>query len=122
MFKVNFNVIKAIFTMSFRQPATQQYFSHLSRLLLYFAPILKNYIRNEAAMMDCLDALQDISDTAINHTTKWIPFVLKYFYDQDYVSEDVILKWANNLDKTSQLYKAVEPFVEWLEEAEEESD
>ncbi|KAJ8975018.1 hypothetical protein NQ317_012456 [Molorchus minor] len=43
--EVNFNVIKAILTMSLREPIGPQYFSYLSRLLSYFAPVLKNYIR-----------------------------------------------------------------------------
>lgn len=56
--QVNFNVIKAILTISLRQPIGPQYYSHLSRLLSYFAPVLKNYMRNEAAMIDCLQAIE----------------------------------------------------------------
>lgn len=44
--------------MSLRFPTGPQYFSQFVRLLSYFAPILKNYIRNEDAMLDCLQAIE----------------------------------------------------------------
>lgn len=44
--------------MSLRQSIGPQYFSYLSGLLAYFAPILKNYLRNENAMIDCLQAIE----------------------------------------------------------------
>lgn len=56
--QVNYNVIKAILHMSLRQPIGPQYYSYFQRLLVYFSPILKNYIRNEEAMIDCLQALE----------------------------------------------------------------
>lgn len=73
-------------------------------------------------MMDSLEAVTEVSEQAINHTPKWIPFVLKHFYDKDYITEEVILKWASSLEKQGELYKSVAPFVAWLQEAEEESD
>lgn len=52
---------------------------------------------------------------------KWVMFVLQYFYDKDYVSEDAILDWFSTLDQKSKFHKQVKPFTDWLQEAEEAS-
>ncbi|KAJ8919240.1 hypothetical protein NQ315_003823 [Exocentrus adspersus] len=119
--EVNFNVIKAILTLSLRQPIGPQYFSHLSRLLSYFAPILKNYIRNESAMIDCLQAIEDVATSNEELKEKWVMFVLQYFYNKDYVSEDAILDWFATIDQKTKFHKQVKPFTDWLQEAEEAS-
>lgn len=46
-------------------------------------------------------------------------FVVKYFYDQDHVNEEIILKWFNSLDKKQRFYSHIKPFTDWLQEAEE---
>ncbi|KAK5643696.1 hypothetical protein RI129_007541 [Pyrocoelia pectoralis] len=56
--EVNFNVIKAILTLPFQLYLGQPYLSSLRPLLEYFSPILKNYIRNVSAMVDCLQAIE----------------------------------------------------------------
>ncbi|CAH0560261.1 unnamed protein product [Brassicogethes aeneus] len=119
--EVNFFVIKAILIMSLRQPMGPQYFSQLQRLLQYFVPILKNYLRNESAMLDCLQAVEDVATSNENLTEKWVMFVLQYFYDKDHVTEDAILKWYSTLDKKSNFHAQVKPFTDWLQEAEEAS-
>eukprot|EP00244_Chara_vulgaris_P006673 TRINITY_DN251_c0_g1_i2.p1 TRINITY_DN251_c0_g1~~TRINITY_DN251_c0_g1_i2.p1 ORF type:complete len:420 (+),score=113.72 TRINITY_DN251_c0_g1_i2:563-1822(+) len=51
--------------------------------------------------------------------------IVRALYDLDVLSEDVILKWVRkgNLTKGRQMFvKSLEPFVKWLEEAEEESE
>lgn len=48
-------------------------------------------------------------------------FVLKWFYDKDFIAEDAILKWSQTVDQKSRFYNHVKPFVDWLEEAEEAS-
>lgn len=59
-FQVNYNVVKAILNLPFQQSGGQQYLSSLRSLLTYFTPILVNYIRNESAMIDCLQAIEVI--------------------------------------------------------------
>lgn len=46
--------------------------------------------------------------------------MIKYLYEKDYLSEDAILKWFGNISPESKLWSQVKPFVEWLQEAEEE--
>ncbi|KAG5897934.1 hypothetical protein JTB14_014048 [Gonioctena quinquepunctata] len=119
--EVNFNVVKAILSMSLRQPFGVQYFSHLSRVLSYFAPLLKNYIRNESAMLDSLQAIEDVATSNEELKEKWVMCVLQYLYDKDYVTEDAILEWYETLDKENKFHSQVKPFTDWLQEAEEAS-
>ncbi|XP_072375766.1 translation initiation factor eIF2B subunit epsilon-like, partial [Diabrotica undecimpunctata] len=119
--EVNFNVVKAILCISLREPIGVQYYSHLARLLSYFAPVLKNYIRNENAMVDCLQAVQEVAASNENIKEKWVIAILQHMYDKDYISEEVILDWFNKLENNSTFSKQVKPFADWLKEAEEAS-
>lgn len=119
--EVNFNVVKAILCISVKEPIGVQYFSHLSRLLSYFAPVLKNYLRNESAMLDSLQALEDVATSNENVNEKWVIAILQHMYNKDYITEDIIIDWFNNLDQSDEFRKLVKPFAEWLQEAEEAS-
>ncbi|KAF9577243.1 hypothetical protein BGW38_007683 [Lunasporangiospora selenospora] len=57
------------------------------------------------------------------------PLILKAFYDNDIVDEEVILKWGEKPTKkyvsresAKDVRTRVEPFLRWLAEAEEDSD
>lgn len=57
-----------------------------------------------------------------------VPVILKAFYDEDVVDEEVILDWAKKVSKkyvgkdlSEQIHKKAEPFIKWLKEAEEET-
>lgn len=56
-----------------------------------------------------------------NELQTCIMAVLNWLYDKDYLSEDSITSWFGSLDKESRLYQKVQPFIDWLEEAEEAS-
>ena len=54
--------------------------------------------------------------------------ILKIFYDEDILEEEVILEWAKKVSKkyvskelSEQIHKKADPFIKWLKEAEEES-
>ncbi|KAG8390742.1 hypothetical protein BUALT_Bualt01G0115200 [Buddleja alternifolia] len=54
---------------------------------------------------------------------KLFPEIIRSLYDQDVLAEDTILHWfrkGTNLKGRQAFVKALEPFVKWLEEAEEE--
>lgn len=60
---------------------------------------------------------------------KDIPTILFKFYDVDLLSEEVIIKWGTKASKkyvdkdtSKKVRKAAKPFIEWLEEAESESE
>ncbi|KAK1409764.1 hypothetical protein QVD17_36293 [Tagetes erecta] len=54
---------------------------------------------------------------------KLFPEIVRSLYDQDVLAEDTILHWfhkGTNPKGRQSFVKALEPFVKWLEEAEEE--
>merc|ERR1711881_558615 len=58
-----------------------------------------------------------------------VAHILKSFYDEDIIDEEVILEWGKKVSKkyvskelSEQIHKKAEPFIKWLKEAEEESD
>ncbi|XP_073039753.1 uncharacterized protein [Primulina eburnea] len=54
---------------------------------------------------------------------KLFPEIIRSLYDQDVLAEDTILHWfrkGTNLKGRQSFVKALEPFVKWLDEAEEE--
>ncbi|KRT81753.1 hypothetical protein AMK59_5175 [Oryctes borbonicus] len=118
--EVNYNVVKAILNLPFQHSSGQQYLPALLRTLVYFSPILKNYVRNESAAEDCLQAIEDVA-ASNNELCECIAKVLNWFYDKDHLSEEAILQWFRNLDSGSRVSARVMPFVKWLQEAEEAS-
>lgn len=58
-----------------------------------------------------------------------LPKILVSVYDKDLLSEEVILNWGSKVSKkyvskdiSKKVRKAAKPFIQWLKEAEEESD
>ncbi|KAJ1522960.1 hypothetical protein ONE63_002097 [Megalurothrips usitatus] len=122
MREVNLLVVKAI--LSLPKSETDSYLSQLWQLLTYFMPILKNYIKNPVAQSDCLQALKEVG-LAEKAFLSGVPKLLNVLYDQDILSEEVILKWFSDLKaepETKDLCRVADPFIKWLKEAEEESE
>ncbi|GLV37109.1 eukaryotic translation initiation factor 2B subunit epsilon [Carabus blaptoides fortunei] len=119
--EVNYNVVKAILNLPFQQSGGQQYLSSLRSLLTYFTPILVNYVRNESAMTDCLQAIEEVADTC-SELNECVVKVLHWCYDKDILSEDSIVQWHSKLNTMSRLYIKTQPFIQWLQEADEESE
>ncbi|XP_044749591.1 translation initiation factor eIF-2B subunit epsilon [Coccinella septempunctata] len=116
--EVNFFVIKGILKI-FSQKTSEIKF--LAKILSKFKMILKNYIRNEASMKDCLAAVEDQAVSSGEEDKDWVLFILKWFYQNDILSEDAILNWGKALHPEEKLYIKIHPFLKWLEEADEES-
>lgn len=64
--EVNFYVIKAILSLPALQHENSNTFGVLKQLLQYFGPVVKNYIKGNDAMRDCLKAFEvrDVCDIA----------------------------------------------------------
>lgn len=71
----------------------------------------------------------------VSKTSAWIdslfqvPAILKTFYDEDILEEEVLLEWGKKVSKkyiskelSEQIHKKAEPFMTWLKTAEEESE
>ena len=62
-------------------------------------------------------------------TSDKIVKILHQLYDKDLVSEEVVTKWGSVASKkyvdrtiSKKIRRAAEPFIKWLEEAEEDDD
>lgn len=93
-----------------------------------WGPLFKRQIFEPEDQLDLLLILQDVTsrlDIAYNqHLLFWAINVL---YDKDIIEEDKILSWwESDQSQANDLYRHVRTatgkFVEWLQEAEEESD
>jgi len=73
-----------------------------------------------------------IEKTIESHKATLLPkvaLILKAFYDEDILDEEVILQWGEKVSKkyvskelSEQIHKNAEKFITWLKEAEEESE
>ncbi|XP_076664030.1 eukaryotic translation initiation factor 2B subunit epsilon [Andrena cerasifolii] len=131
MSEVTYNVIKAILSLPLHYLSEKKetvnnlnYQKTLKIMVTYFHPILVNYVKTEDAQDDCLRAIEEVAST----TEELLPFLqhlLHLLYDKDIVSEEKILEWYNdkNMDEfeNNKVRAAIQPFIKWLEEAEEDS-
>ncbi|XP_076231532.1 eukaryotic translation initiation factor 2B subunit epsilon [Calliopsis andreniformis] len=133
MSEVTYNVIKAILSLPFHYLSenketvnNQNYQKTLKVMVTYFHPIVVNYVKTEDAQDDCLRAIEEVGST----TQELLPFLqhlLHLLYDKDVLSEEKILEWYHSSDKSNDEFQnnkvrtAIQPFIKWLEEAEEDS-
>ncbi|XP_012234558.1 translation initiation factor eIF2B subunit epsilon [Linepithema humile] len=130
--EVTYNVIKAILSLPLHYLSetktsvnNQNYQKNLKVMITYFNTIILNYIKNEDAQDDCLRAIEDVAYT----TDELLPYtqhLLHQFYDRDILSEEKILEWYETTNEDtdvlhSKVRNAVQPFIKWLREAEEDS-
>nr|KAG5687579.1 hypothetical protein BaRGS_009976 [Batillaria attramentaria] len=94
--------------------------SHLS--------LIKNYIKSAEAQLDCLHSLEDFAiDNEV--VSSILVKVVHHLYNRDILDEGVILKWhqtipdmMHEVEDHKRIRKQMEAFINWLEEAEEETD
>nr|CAD7569596.1 unnamed protein product [Timema californicum] len=119
--EVNYHVVRALVSL----PSPDNYWGQLRMQLGYFLPILVNYIRNQQAQEDCLQALEEVA-TSRKELRDSLLKLLHLLYEQEILGEEAILKWHSSPDlddpAATPLRTTVEPFIKWLQEADEESD
>ncbi|KAI9558918.1 hypothetical protein GHT06_015707 [Daphnia sinensis] len=129
MKEVNMLVIKAMLSLPSVMTkkggsGTNDDWAALRPILQHFLPVLRNYLKNNQSMLDSLEALEEFG---VNNPqfAKITCKVLHYLYGEDVLHEDAILEWhanpPNDPSAMKTIRKIVEPFITWLEEAEEES-
>ncbi|XP_014668054.1 PREDICTED: translation initiation factor eIF-2B subunit epsilon-like [Priapulus caudatus] len=91
----------------------------LKPLLVKFAPILSNYFKSADSQLDCLNALEEYS-LGCSSTAAVLAKVLHYLYNEEILGEQVIMQWYTKCQHAD-LKSQVQPFITWLQEAEEES-
>lgn len=85
---------------------------------------LSRVVQDENSQSMLLGAIEAFCNNARAEAVKEVSLVLKVLYDEDILEEDIIFQWYDkgSAGNTSQLWKTVKPFVEWLKSAEAESD
>uniref|UniRef100_A0A1B6C3B5 Translation initiation factor eIF2B subunit epsilon n=2 Tax=Clastoptera arizonana TaxID=38151 RepID=A0A1B6C3B5_9HEMI len=121
--EVTFNVVRALLTLTSLEETATKYWQQLIPRIQYFLPILKNYINNAHAQSHCLSAIEDILESH-EHLVPVSPKLIHLLYDKDILCEEVILKWYNSSSEedSKKLRLQVKPFIQWLLEADEQSD
>ncbi|CAG2161273.1 unnamed protein product [Oppiella nova] len=129
---LNFLVIKAILDLPNSAVNPSAYFAQLKPSLDHLLPLIRNYIKSKESQNDCIEAIEDYCLKDCQRITP-IMFVklINYLYDNEVLREDVILEWHTNAKPLPELdleeqeslrsHKAIQGFIQWLTEAEEES-
>ncbi|KAG0056706.1 hypothetical protein BGZ83_003949 [Gryganskiella cystojenkinii] len=91
-------------------------------------PLLRKFVINEKNQKALLGGMERVLITSKTLMLK-APLILKAFYDNDLLEEEVILKWGEKPSKkyvskeeAKDVRTRVEPFLRWLAEAESEED
>ncbi|KAE8731259.1 Eukaryotic translation initiation factor 5 [Hibiscus syriacus] len=93
----------------------------------------KNYLAAAAAatkeegwQMMLLHSIESFCGNASPDAAKEVALVIKVLYDDDILEEEFIMEWyqkgMDGGNKSSQIWKNVKPFIEWLQNAESESE
>ncbi len=90
------------------------------KVLRHWSILFKRQIFKETDEVHLLNLFEQYC-REINHGKGILFFVIDILYDLEIVQEQNIYKWFETCDKT-EVSKAVVEFVEWLQNAEEESD
>ncbi|KAK6913588.1 Translation initiation factor IF2/IF5 domain [Dillenia turbinata] len=81
---------------------------------------------DENGQQNLLGAIEAFCEKASASAVKEVALVLKALYDADVLEEEYILKWYQDGlasgKEDAQIWKNVQPFVEWLQSAESESE
>uniref|UniRef100_A0A1D1YWA5 Eukaryotic translation initiation factor 5 n=1 Tax=Anthurium amnicola TaxID=1678845 RepID=A0A1D1YWA5_9ARAE len=83
-------------------------------------------VQDEGSQVLLLQTIENFCVKSSPDALKEVALVLKLLYDEDVLEEDCIVQWfekgLTGDNKSSQLWKNVKPFVEWLQNAESESE
>ncbi|KAI6690857.1 hypothetical protein NL676_027685 [Syzygium grande] len=80
----------------------------------------------DGSQMVLLQAIESFCGRAGQEVTKEVALVLKFLYDDDVLEEEFIMEWYRKGlaggNKASPIWKNVKPFIEWLQNAESETE
>lgn len=118
-----FSVLDSV-QRSAKSSTLQQTHQSVLRLLTLWIKLFQKYCQTSKQELHLMNVIQVYcyEDTTI---LKLFPQIIKLFYDADVIAEDTILLWRKkgSSPKGRQVFQRdMEPFIKWLEEAEEEDD
>lgn len=100
----------------------------LSEIKEYRPIILHFVLNNKKAQKYLLGSFEVLVGETHPELLPKVPHILKAFYDQDILEEEVILEWAEKVSKkyvnkkmSTSIHEKAAPFIEWLKTAEEET-
>ena len=80
----------------------------------------------EGSQIILLRAIESFCLNTSPEAGKEVALVLKSLYDGDVIEEEFVLEWYQQgvagANKSSQIWKYVKPFIEWLQNAESETE
>ncbi|KAK8315228.1 hypothetical protein V6Z12_D01G226500 [Gossypium hirsutum] len=80
----------------------------------------------EGCQMMLLHSMELFCGKASPEAAKEVALVIKVLYDDDILEEEFIMEWyqkgIGGSNKSSQIWKNVKPFIEWLQNAESETE
>uniref|UniRef100_U5EJL2 Translation initiation factor eIF2B subunit epsilon n=1 Tax=Corethrella appendiculata TaxID=1370023 RepID=U5EJL2_9DIPT len=118
--EVNFYVAKAILQMSIIEEYGENILVALKALLAHLGSVVKNYIRGDAAMSDCLKAIEEFFNQNEIVRPK-LAQVIHFLYDKELLTEDAILLWHEQISEESNWMKtSLAKLIAWLEQSSEE--
>ncbi|XP_071038354.1 translation initiation factor eIF2B subunit epsilon [Parasteatoda tepidariorum] len=101
---------------------SQQYLNAMKTNLNFFKPLISNYVKSAESQNDCLASLVEFTEK-YKHLAPAAVKVMHFWYDQDILSEPVIVKWYDSLTPEQEAIKIpASAFIQWLKTADEESD
>ncbi|KAJ9083541.1 eukaryotic translation initiation factor 5, variant 2 [Entomophthora muscae] len=90
--------------------------------------LLQKFVTGEKHQKSLLGGIERLVGISFPSLIPKIPIILKLLYDEDLIEEGVVLKWGAKPSKryvgkevSKKIKDAAQPFLTWLEEAEEES-
>uniref|UniRef100_A0A0D9VJY3 Translation initiation factor eIF2B subunit epsilon n=1 Tax=Leersia perrieri TaxID=77586 RepID=A0A0D9VJY3_9ORYZ len=88
--------------------------------------LLRNYTKSVDEEMEILLKFEEMCQENTKEFSPLFSKILPYLYDKEVVSEDAILRWAEekeHADESDKVFvKQSEAFIQWLKEAEEEDE
>lgn len=93
------------------------------------AGLLRKLIADKDGEKNLLGGLERLIGLEYPDMVKSVPKILMLLYDNDLVSEEVVKDWGSKVSKkfvpkdvSKKVRKAAKPFIQWLDEAESESE
>lgn len=101
-------------------------FKEVQRVLKQFHNLLLTYTKSQATQLDCLYGIEEHAKNSQDFVTI-AKNTIHFLYEADVLAEESILEWFQDGDDRypefgPKLREQVKPFIDWLEEDEEDSD
>lgn len=103
------------------------FYAHVQNAFTHFKSLLAHYIKESRTQLSILKCLTDCAQKS-SSVMATFPKILLLLYNMDIIEETPIIVWHNELSQADptqhrkELLDKVQPVIEWLKNAEEESD